>query len=210
MSMHNRDEQEPWHGATLGQYVLHRNGVALGDSKSLRNMMYRSFGAGSFGGFWQYWNPIWGYNLGKFIYSPLKRVLPRAFAVIVTFAISGAVHDLATMAVRRGPRVSVYTLVLSAWRWRRAWAIDPLRLLRTSLGSTGHHQSPLPCRLSGGGIARQTAARCPLARKDAQSRRLGVRNPTVSRYPMIQNSPMAATQVRASLVLATSGKRNAT
>lgn len=98
-----RNRQEPWHGTTLGQYVTHRNGVPLGDSKSLRNMLRRSFGAGSFAGFWQYWNPIWGYGLGRFVYSPLKRVLPRALAVIMTFAISGGIHDLATMAVRRSP-----------------------------------------------------------------------------------------------------------
>ena len=53
--------------------------------------------------FWQFWNPIWGYGLGRFVYSPLKRVLPRALAVIMTFAISGGIHDLATMAVRRSP-----------------------------------------------------------------------------------------------------------
>lgn len=41
--------------------------------------------------------------MGRFVYSPLKRVLPRVLAVIMTFAISGAVHDLATMAVRRSP-----------------------------------------------------------------------------------------------------------
>ena len=99
----NRHRQEPWHGTTLAQYVTHRNGVPLGDSKSLRNMLRRSFGAGSFAGFWQFWNPIWGYGLGRFVYSPLKRVLPRALAVIMTFAISGGIHDLATMAVRRSP-----------------------------------------------------------------------------------------------------------
>lgn len=98
-----RNQQEPWHGKTLGSYVAHRNGVPLGDSKSLRNMLRRSLGAGSFAGFWQYWNPIWGYGLGRFVYSPLKRVLPRALAVIMTFAISGGIHDLATMAVRRSP-----------------------------------------------------------------------------------------------------------
>ena len=26
------------------------------------------FGVGSFGMFWSYWNPIWGYYLGRFIF----------------------------------------------------------------------------------------------------------------------------------------------
>ena len=90
-----------WQGVTLGQYVYLRNGVPLGASGSLRNMLHRSFGAPSFAKFWQYWNPIWGYGLGKYVYSPLGRVLPPAAALIMTFVISGGLHDLATMAVRR-------------------------------------------------------------------------------------------------------------
>ena len=99
----NRNRQEPWQGTTLGQYVSQRNGVALGDSGSLQNMLNRSFGAGSFAEFWQYWNPIWGYGLGKYVYSPLRRVLPRGIAVIMTFVVSGAIHDLAATAVQRSP-----------------------------------------------------------------------------------------------------------
>ena len=98
-----RNRQESLQGSTLGQYVSQRNGVALGDSGSLRNMLQRSFGAGSFAGFWQYWNPIWGYGLGKYVYSPLRRVLPTGIAVIMTFVVSGGIHDLAAMAVRRTP-----------------------------------------------------------------------------------------------------------
>ena len=45
---------------TLSQYVKFRNGVPLGDSQSLSNMLHRSLGAASFAEFWQYWNPIWG------------------------------------------------------------------------------------------------------------------------------------------------------
>jgi hypothetical protein len=93
----------PWQRLTLAEYVRRRNGVPLGDSRSLRNMFIRSFGAGSFGQFWQYWNPIWGYGLGRYVYAPLRRVLPPAVAFILTFAISGGLHDLATMAVSRSP-----------------------------------------------------------------------------------------------------------
>ena len=88
---------------TLSEYVKRRTGVPLGASGSLQNMLYRSFGAGSFAKFWQYWNPIWGYTLGRYIYAPLQRILPTALALVLTFTISGAVHDFVTILVRRAP-----------------------------------------------------------------------------------------------------------
>jgi len=88
---------------TLEAYVKHRNGVPLGASSSLQNMLVRSFGAGTFAKFWQYWNPIWGYALGRYIYAPLNRFLPASVSLILTFAISGGIHDLATMLVRGAP-----------------------------------------------------------------------------------------------------------
>ena len=96
-----KSHKHQWQGLTLAQYVERRNGVPLGHSDSLRNMLSRSFGAGSFAEFWQYWNPIWGYGLGKYIYAPLQHVLPVAVALIMTFVISGAIHDLVTMAISR-------------------------------------------------------------------------------------------------------------
>lgn len=63
-------------------------------------MLQRSFGATSFAEFWQHWNPIWGYGLGKYVYAPLQRVLPAASAVVMTFVVSGLLHDLVTMALR--------------------------------------------------------------------------------------------------------------
>jgi len=66
-------------------------------------MLRRSLGAGSFAGFWQYWNPVFGYGLGRYVFSPLKRVLPRAAALIMTFVVCGALHDLVAMAIRRSP-----------------------------------------------------------------------------------------------------------
>ena len=93
-------KQQTRHSLTLAQYVQRRNGVPLGDSNSMRNMLHRSLGARSFARFWQYWNPIWGYGLGKYVYAPLQRVLPAVVALILTFVVSGGLHDLATMAVR--------------------------------------------------------------------------------------------------------------
>src|SRR5690606_16643560 len=53
--------------------------------------------------FWQYWNPIWGYALGRYVYAPLNRFMPPGVALILTFTVSGAIHDLVTMIVRRAP-----------------------------------------------------------------------------------------------------------
>ena len=85
---------------TLAQYVLHRTGVPLGAKGSLRNMLRRSLGAGTFAGFWQHWNPIFGYGLGIYVFSPLRRFLPVGGALIATFVVCGALHDLVTTAVR--------------------------------------------------------------------------------------------------------------
>jgi len=87
-------------GLTLAQYVKRRNGVPLGAKGSLENMLYRSFGAGSFAKFWHYWNPIWGYALGKYINAPLQRFMPVMLAVIITFTASGAIHDAVATLVR--------------------------------------------------------------------------------------------------------------
>ena len=97
---------------TLAAYVKYRNGVPLGASGSLQNMLVRSLGAGTFAKFWQYWNPIWGYALGRYVYAPLNRFLPASVSLILTFTISGVIHDVATMLVRGAPAFSFYTLVL--------------------------------------------------------------------------------------------------
>lgn len=88
---------------SLTDYVKYRNGVPLGAAGALQNMLVRSFGAGTFAKFWQYWNPIWGYALGRFIYKPLNQILPSSISLILTFIISGGIHDLATMLVRGAP-----------------------------------------------------------------------------------------------------------
>ena len=85
---------------TLSQYIRRRNGLPAGARGSLRNMLHRSLGAGSFAGFWQHWNPVFGYGLGRYVFAPLRHVAPPAIAVLLTFIVSGAIHDLVTMAVR--------------------------------------------------------------------------------------------------------------
>lgn len=94
----------------LSDYVKKRNGVSLGHTDSLRNMMIRSLGAGKFSRFWQYWNPIWGYYLGKYIFKPLKTIFPPAVSLLLTFTFCGFLHDAAIMLIRWN-----FELLLTPW-----------------------------------------------------------------------------------------------
>ncbi len=85
---------------TLTEYVKKRNGVPIGSSKSLRNNLYRSLGAKNFSTFWNCWNPIFGYYLGKFIFKPLKRIIPIGLALLFTFIFCGMIHDAVTTIFR--------------------------------------------------------------------------------------------------------------
>lgn len=85
---------------SLSQYVKKRNGVSLGASHSMRNMLSRALGAKSFPIFWHYWNPIWGYYLSRNVMRPSSQFLPMWLAVLVTFLVSGALHDLAVALVK--------------------------------------------------------------------------------------------------------------
>ncbi len=88
---------------TLSQYIRRRNGVPAGARGGLRNMLHRSLGASTFAGFWRHWNPVFGYVLGRFVFVPLKRLVPAPLALVATFGVSGAVHDLVTTLVRGAP-----------------------------------------------------------------------------------------------------------
>jgi len=85
---------------TLTDYIKKRNGVSIGSSKSLRNNLYRSLGSKNFSTFWNYWNPIFGYYLGKFIFKPMKKIFPVAFSLLITFFICGLIHDTVTTIFR--------------------------------------------------------------------------------------------------------------
>ncbi|MGS2721501.1 acyltransferase [Paraglaciecola aestuariivivens] len=85
---------------SLSQYVKRRNGVPLGASHSMRNMLLRAFGAKSFPIFWHYWNPIWSYYLSRNVMRPLGTFLPLPVAIFMTFVVSGALHDLAVTLVK--------------------------------------------------------------------------------------------------------------
>lgn len=90
----------PSTAVSLAAHVERRNGVPMGTAGSLRQMLRRAFTAGSLAEFWRHWNPIFGYYLARFVHAPLTRVAPRPVAVVVTFLVSGAIHDLATLAAR--------------------------------------------------------------------------------------------------------------
>ena len=102
--------RHPAQTMTLSEYVARRNGTRLGGAGSLRAMLSKSFGAGSFAAFWQHWNPIWGYGLGRFVYAPVRRRVPAAVAVMATFLVSGIAHDAAATIVRRSP-----SFVVTPW-----------------------------------------------------------------------------------------------
>ena len=94
----------------LSDYIKKRNGVPLGASNSLRNMMIRSLGAGKFSNFWKYWNPIWSYYLGKYIFKPLKIIFPPALSLLITFTFCGFLHDVVIMIIRWN-----FALLLTPW-----------------------------------------------------------------------------------------------
>ena len=85
----------------LSQYVRKRNGVPLGAKGSIINMLSRSLGAGRFSVFWNYWNPVWGYYLGKYIFRPLKTFLPGSISVLITFIVSGLLHDVFVILIKK-------------------------------------------------------------------------------------------------------------
>ena len=86
---------------SLKQYVKRRNGVPLGASSSLTNMLKNALGAKNFSQFWLYWNPIWGYYLATKIQKPLTQFLPHSIALILTFSISGLLHALAVSLIKK-------------------------------------------------------------------------------------------------------------
>jgi hypothetical protein len=121
---------------SLSAYVKKRNGVALGASGSMRHMLKRSLGAGSFYLFWRYWNPIWGYYLSRYVMKPLIQFLPAWLAVFLTFAVSGAIHDMAVTVVKLE-----WTFFFTPW-----FMVMGLLALLTRKGGVSFHPFPWPVR----------------------------------------------------------------
>jgi hypothetical protein len=103
-----RSRQRP----SLAVYVERRLGT--GTRTMLRNWVLRSFGAPSFGEFWRYWNPVYGYVLTYFVYRPLRTFAPRPVAVWLTFVACGFfLHDLIGWLLRREVRVPEMTILFA-------------------------------------------------------------------------------------------------
>lgn len=90
---------------TFAQYQRRRLGPASSEWRAIMTMLRRSLSAPTFGEFWRYWNPLFAYYLYYRCYRPLTRFLPRSPSVVLTFAVSGAVHDLFASLVVRQPFV---------------------------------------------------------------------------------------------------------
>lgn len=85
---------------TLSAYVKRRNGVPFGHPRSLQNNLQRALGAANFPGFWNFWNPVFGYYLGIKVFRPLKKIFPVIWSLVLTFAFCGLVHDAVTTLIR--------------------------------------------------------------------------------------------------------------
>lgn len=82
---------------TLKRYIAKKFGNRKSLSGSLNYMLKASFFSTTFRDFWKHWNPLWSYFLTYYLYKPLKTVIPKPIAILLTFAVSGALHDLALM-----------------------------------------------------------------------------------------------------------------
>ena len=115
---------------TLADYIRKRNSVPMGSSHSLRNNLYRSLGVKNFSAFWTYWNPIFGYYLGKRIFKPLKKHLTPAIALLITFLLCGTVHDAVTILFRGS-----ISLFFSIWFLLMAMGVLVTRSLQQDLST---------------------------------------------------------------------------
>jgi hypothetical protein len=99
---------------TLTRYIEARLGKA--PATQAKNVLAKPFGAGSFIGFWRYWNPVYGYFLLYYSYRPLRKVLPRGLAVWLTFILCGLVlHDAVGWALGRRVRFPELTLLFAVF-----------------------------------------------------------------------------------------------
>ncbi|NDJ61108.1 MAG: hypothetical protein GYB67_08280 [Chloroflexi bacterium] len=87
---------------TYRQYAQRTLGHPASEWAAIRSMFRRAFRSPTFAGFWRYWNPLFAYYLYYLCYRPLAQWLPRPPAVLITFALSGAIHDVfASLVTRR-------------------------------------------------------------------------------------------------------------
>ena len=78
---------------TLKKYLTRKFGNKKGSFDMIIYMLRTSFQSSTFKKFWQQWNPLWSYFLIYYMYKPLIKFIPRNFAILITFSISGFFHD---------------------------------------------------------------------------------------------------------------------
>jgi hypothetical protein len=98
----------------LRLFVFRRLGNPKGPISAVRKMFRLSFGAKSFADFWRYWNPVHHYFLSYYVYKPLRRIMPRSMAVILTFVFCGFfLHDIVHIAFTGIPLIAVWFFMLA-------------------------------------------------------------------------------------------------
>lgn len=107
----------------LRDYILKRNGLPMGHSKSLSNNLERALGAKNFSRFWVYWNPIFSYYLGRYTFKPLHKIINKQFSLVITFFLCGLLHDAVTKMVR-GETYFFFLFSLFVLRFQRSLLID--------------------------------------------------------------------------------------
>jgi hypothetical protein len=81
-----------------------------------RNLLARPFGAPTLGGFWRYWNPVYGYVLLFHVYRPLRRRLPAPLAAWLTFVLCGfLLHDAVGWLLAGRVRAPEMTFMFALW-----------------------------------------------------------------------------------------------
>jgi D-alanyl-lipoteichoic acid acyltransferase DltB (MBOAT superfamily) len=101
------------HRIPLQTYLDYRLGRNQPWWRQTYNVLVRPLAAPSLAEFWRTWNPVWGYYLAAWFYRPARRALPHPAAVMVTFTVSGLVHNLlaALLSHRLNPFVTVWFML---------------------------------------------------------------------------------------------------
>ena len=104
------------HRIRLRTYLDYRLGRNQPWWRQTYNVLVQPLAAPSLAEFWRTWNPVWSYYLAAWCYRPVRRVLPHAVAVMVTFTASGLAHNLpaALLSHRLNPFVTVWFMVYGA------------------------------------------------------------------------------------------------
>jgi hypothetical protein len=102
---------------SLAEFANRRIGTGS-HGRQFYNLLVRPFAAPTFIGFWRLWNPLYGYFLYFWSYRPLRRLMPRAAAEMLTFAVSGFfLHDVPLFLARRSagmPYVTAWFVLAGA------------------------------------------------------------------------------------------------